>query len=71
MILGVPQSVTNLSTDVSIDKIVNISWSAPQTIDVPSTDPDITYCVNIYNISAVESSLYSKCEINQTYYQCA
>ena len=62
----------NLSADVSIDKIVNISWTAPQTFDVPSTDPDITYCVDIYNTSAVEATLkYSKCEINQTFHQGA
>ena len=72
MILGIPQSVTNLSADVSIDKIVIISWTAPYTIDVPSTDPDIKYCVDIYDTSAVEPTLkYSKCEINQTSHQGA
>ena len=72
LLLGILQSVTNLSADVSIDKIVNISWTTPYTIDVPSTDPDITYCVDIYDTSAVEPTLkYSKCEINQTSHQCA
>ena len=64
--------MTNLSADVNIDKIVNISWTAPYTIDVPSTDTDIRYCMDIYDTSAVEPTLkYSKCEINQTYHQCA
>ena len=58
--------------DITNDKIVDISWNAPYTIDVPSTDPDVTYCVDIYDTSAVEPILkYSKCEINQTYHQCA
>ena len=71
MILGILQSVTNLSAYVSIVKIVNISWTAPYTIDVPSTDLDMTYCVDIYDTSAVEPTLnYSKCEINQTFHQC-
>ena len=72
LLLGILQSVTNLSVDVSIEKKVNISWTAPDSIDVPSTDPDITYCVDIYDTSTVEPTLkYSKCEINQTSHQGA
>ena len=62
--------MTNLSS-VNL-KIVNISWIAPYSIDVPSTNPDITYCVDIYNSSAAEPTrISSKCHINQTSHQGA
>ena len=64
--------MTEISSDVSNYEIVNISWTAPHTIDVPSTDPDIKYCVDIYDMSSAEPTRrYSKCEIYQTYHQCA
>ena len=63
--------MTNLSASISVDKIESISWTAPYSIDIPSTDPDIKYCVDIYDTSAaVPTLIYSKCEINQTYHQC-
>jgi len=69
--VGILNPVSNLTTIVQIcDNIVNISWIAPYSIDVPSTDPDITYCVNVVNtfLSSPAQS-YSRCGINKTSHQ--
>ena len=47
-------------------KDYNISWSAPFSLDVPSVDPDITYCIIIYEKSSYVHVL-SKCDINDTF----
>jgi len=63
--------VTNINADISDGTTVNVSWTAPFSIDVPSTDPDITYCVDIFNTStAVTTRIYSKCGKNQTHQEC-
>ncbi len=51
--------------------LVSISWDAPFHYDVLRTDPDLTYCVNIWNTTESQPSLsYSKCDINVTAYTC-
>jgi len=68
--VGTLSPVDNLTTDIRDNK-VNVSWTAPYSIDVPSTDLDITYCVDIFNTStAVPTRIYSKCDLNQTHYEC-
>jgi len=62
--------VTDLTTVISDDRVVNITWTAPYSIDVPSTDPDITYCVDVFNTStSVPSKIYSQCGINEAYHE--
>ena len=62
---GVLQPVSSVQ-HTSVGNNYNISWSAPFSIDVPSADPDITYCINIYEqFSSVQVLL--KCDINDTF----
>ena len=56
-----------MTTDITRDSIIDIHWTAPCSIDVPSTDPDITYCVDIFNTFPTSPILiHSRCGVNQT-----
>ena len=67
--VGVLDPVSNLTTATTCDNNVDITWTAPYSIDVPSTEPDITYCVDIFNTSSTSQTIfYSRCDINQTYH---
>ena len=50
----------------TVGNYYTISWSAPFSLDVPSVDPDITYCINIYGKSSSVQVLL-KCDINDTF----
>ena len=51
--------------------IVFISWDAPFHYDVLRTDPDLTYCVTIWNTTKSQPSLsHSMCGINVAVYSC-
>ena len=66
--VGVQDPVSNLTTAITCDNNLDIFWTAPYSIDVPSTVPDITYCVDIFNTSSTSQTIvfYSRCDINQT-----
>ena len=50
----------------TVENDYNISWSAPFSLNVPFVNPDITYCINIYEkLSTVP--LLLKCDINDTF----
>ena len=51
------------------DETVNIQWNAPFSIDILTTDPDITYCLYVYNSSDESIQLYSRCNITNTSYE--
>ncbi len=42
---GAPDAVTNITTELIHDEIVNNQWNTPFSIDIPTTDPDITYFI--------------------------
>ena len=68
--VGVLDPVSNLTTIITYDNILDIRWTAPYSNDVPSTAPDITYCVDVFNTSPTSPTLmYSRCGTNQTSYQ--
>ena len=46
---------------------VEIFWCAPFSLDVPDSDPDISYCVDIINRSSL-SAIWSRCQVNETQY---
>jgi len=67
ILVGTLDPVSLLTTVTVTRGIFNINWTASYFIDVPSTDPDITYCVGITNTVALSSALtYSRCNINKT-----
>ena len=57
--------------DLTIDNnaaSINISWSAPFSLDVTDVDPDIWYTVLIYNMTDETTVSYPNCtNINETY----
>ncbi len=60
-----------MNTTVYTSGLVSISWDAPFHYDVLRTDPDLTYCVNIWNTTKSQPSLsYSICGIDVTVYSC-
>ena len=46
---------------------VNISWTAPFTLDVAGTDIDIVYCLNVASVGSTEPA-YNVCDINTTHH---
>ena len=58
-------SVSNIKYSLNNKSTVEISWSPPYSLDVPDTDIDITYCVDIVNMSSL-AILHSQCQINAT-----
>ena len=51
IISGLPSSVTNLRANISSGSSVNISWTAPWSLDVTGVDHDIWYSVLIQNVT--------------------
>ena len=51
----------NLTRNVS-----TITWVAPFTLDLTGVDPDIVYCVEVYNITCGRSLLISECDVMET-----
>ncbi len=49
---------------------MQIQWDAPYSIDIPTTDPDITYCLYIYNSSDEFNILYQRCNIKNSSHEC-
>ena len=50
-ISGPPSSVTNLKAIINSGSSVNISWTAPWSLDVTGVDHDIWYSVLIQNVT--------------------
>ena len=45
-----------------------LSWDAPFSLDLTGIDPDIVYCVEVYNITCGRSLLISECDVMETSY---
>ena len=57
----------NAPSSLMTGDIVSVSWDAPFTLDITDTDPDITYCVDIFSTTDW-SHVFSECGINDTVY---
>ena len=68
-LVGILDPVTNIQYTILNNEAVNISWDVPYSLDIPRTDPYITYCVYIRNRTSL-FFLYSRCRINVTYHIC-
>ena len=63
-ISGPPQNVTNLIRNAS-----TLSWDAPFSLDLTNADPDIVYCVEVYNITCGRRDLIiSDCNVTEPSY---
>ena len=45
-----------------------LSWDPPFSLDLTNIDPDIVYCVEVYNITCGRSLLISECDVMETSY---
>ena len=61
--LGSLESVTNL-----VRKGNTLSWEPPCFLDLTGVDPDIVYCVEVYNITCGRSLLISECNVMENSY---
>ena len=43
-------------------------WDAPFSLDLTNAEPDIVYCVEVYNITCRRSLLISECDVMETSY---
>ena len=48
--------------------LMTLSWTAPFSLDLTNVDPDIVYCVELYNITCGRSLLISECGVTETSY---
>ena len=50
---------------------INLSWEPPFSLNLTTADPDIAYCVNVYNVTDIDggfSPLISDCDVNTPSY---
>ena len=60
--LGLLQSVKNFEWNET-----TISWNAPFSLDLTNVEPDIAYCVDVYNITCGGRELViSDCDVMET-----
>ena len=43
-------------------------WNPPISLDLTGVDPDIVYCVEVYNITCGRSLLVSECDVTEINY---
>ena len=61
--IGLLQRVSNITRNFTI-----IMWDAPFSLNLTNADPDIVYCVEVYNITCGRSLLISECDVLETGY---
>ena len=64
---GTLNPVSNLAYVITPSDTVNISWTAPFSLNV--FDDDMTFCVDIFNATS-STLMYSKCGINTSHHFC-
>ena len=63
IIIGTLNSIQELLRSDNI-----LSWIPPFSLDLTNTDPDVIYCVEVYNITCGRSLLISECDVVETSY---
>ena len=55
--------------DLSSPSNITISWAPPFSLNLTTAEPDIQYCVDVYNVTGGgDDHLQSVCDITDTYY---
>ncbi len=47
---------------------IQLSWQPPFSLNLTTAEPDIVYCVNVFNITDERDYLISNCSVFETYY---
>ena len=71
--LGSLEAIVNLTATL-ISSAIQLSWQPPFSLNLTTTEPDIVYCVDIFNITDAERErdyLISNCSVFETYYSFA
>ena len=64
---GPLQRVTNIVRNINI-----VTWKPPFSLDLTGVDPDIVYCVEVYNITCGRRDLIiSDCNVTESSYTLA
>ena len=63
LIVGLLQNVNNL-----VRNGTSIIWKAPFSLNLTNVEPDIVYCVEVFNITCGRSHLISNCNVMETKY---
>ena len=64
-LLGRLLSVIDLTMTTSNNTVL-LTWEPPFTLDIDNIDQDITYCVEVLDLSPHTEVIYSECGINVT-----
>ena len=65
--IGALKAVTELRLGVTTN--VTLSWDPPFSLNLTTAEPDIQYCVDVYNVTGGgDDHLQSVCDITDTYY---
>ena len=70
IILGSLEAVVNLMAKFT-SSIIQLSWQPPFSLNLTTAEPDIVYCIDVFNITHGETErdhLISNCSVFQTYY---
>ena len=61
--IGPPQSVSNIQRNGN-----TIIWEAPFSLNLTNIEPDVVYCVEVYNITCGRSHMISNCDVMESRY---
>ena len=53
IIIGLLDEVREVNVSINCSSIT-LTWQPPFSLDLPNTDPDMTFCVEVYNVSEGE-----------------
>ena len=57
--------------DTLVRNFTTLSWTEPFSLDLTNVEPDIVYCVDVYNITCGgRELLISDCDVTETSYTC-
>ena len=73
IILGSLEAVVNLMAKF-ISSAIQLSWQRPFSLNLTTAEPDIVYCVDVFNITHGETErdhLISNCSLFEPYYTFA
>ena len=62
--LGLLAAVENLTVYSQRSSIL-LTWTCPFTLDITGVDPDLWYCVEVYNISWGRAPLTTNCSVHE------
>ena len=55
-------------TNSTTSTLILITWEAPFSLNLTTAEPDVQYCVNVYNVTEGEELVESRCDITETNY---